>query len=308
MQFSLVLVSVGNYQIYLNDCIDQILLFNPEIELFIIINREFQQHLPYKQKHIHYVFVEDLPITMEHKNFRKNNNLNKDFRNGFWSFTTERLFYIYDAMIHYKLKNVFHMENDNLIYFNIAQYLTVFTENYKSIAAPFDNDKRCILSFMYIANTSAMSHLCGFIANNIKCFNNDMEAVAGYRNTYGLTKLDYLPVVYPEYIKQNQLISAVGHQTPCPQNFSKNCDKFNGIFDAAAIGQYIGGVDPANSGGQDTRGFINESAVYQPNKMKLVWARDEEERTILAVQVNDKIVRVNNLHCHCKNLKQFMSS
>ena len=42
--------------------------------------------------------------------------------------------------------------------------------------------------------------------------------------------------------------------------------------------------------------------------MKLVWAQDEEDRKILAIQLNDKLIRVNNLHCHCKNLKPFMSS
>ncbi len=42
--------------------------------------------------------------------------------------------------------------------------------------------------------------------------------------------------------------------------YNINYEEFNAIFDGAAIGQYLGGVDPINCPG-DTTGFVNETCV-----------------------------------------------
>ena len=56
--------------------------------------------------------------------------------------------------------------------------------------------------------------------------------------------------------------------------YNENFQEFNSIFDAAAIGQYLGGVDPRNSPG-DTRGFVNETCVVNYDKYEFTWIKKE---------------------------------
>ena len=54
--------------------------------------------------------------------------------------------------------------------------------------------------------------------------------------------------------------------------YNKNFNEFNSIFDTAAIGQYLGGVDSRNISG-DTRGFVNETCVIKYDVYKFVWIK-----------------------------------
>ena len=79
-------------------------------------------------------------------------------------------------------------------------------------------------------------------------------------------------------------------------------EKVNSIFDAAAIGQYLGGVDPRNIP-YDTTGFINEGCVFDPSNFKYKWINSEP----FMVLENGHEVKINNLHIHSKNLKRFIN-
>jgi len=76
------------------------------------------------------------------------------------------------------------------------------------------------------------------------------------------------------------------------------------IFDAAAIGQYIGGVDPRNIPG-DTRGFINETCVVKYNDFTIEWTCGDDgiKRPFLCHE-NNKIP-IFNLHIHCKRVSDY---
>ena len=78
------------------------------------------------------------------------------------------------------------------------------------------------------------------------------------------------------------------------------------IFDAAAIGQYLGGVDPRNIEG-DTRGFINETCIIKYNKYKFEWIKIDE-LFIPHIIIDSNKYKICNLHIHCKNLKNFMAN
>jgi hypothetical protein len=91
------------------------------------------------------------------------------------------------------------------------------------------------------------------------------------------------------------------------QNFvSTNSDMFPFIFDAAAIGQYLGGVDPRNDASH-TIGFVNETCVIKYNNYK-VWVEydENEKRKKPFIIINDKVVPIFNLHIHSKHLGNFV--
>ena len=81
---------------------------------------------------------------------------------------------------------------------------------------------------------------------------------------------------------------------------------FNSIFDAAAIGQYLGGVDPRNIPG-DTTGFINETCVVNYSYYKFIWKFNLILNIYQPYILIDNIeILINNLHIHSKSLKKFI--
>ena len=74
--------------------------------------------------------------------------------------------------------------------------------------------------------------------------------------------------------------------------YTNHWDEFQCVFDAAALGQYIGGIDaPGN-----TEGFVNESCVFEADKVDIEWRDGRPWAFGLPVV---------NLHIHCKNLKKW---
>lgn len=140
---SCVLVHIGkSLPDYFFDCIYQTLLINhTSNKLYLIIDETLIEHTKNKIKNfnLNYYFntnfyftnlIEIIPINLlnnilkddEHykiynQTLIKFNSLN-DFRDGFWISTTARFFYIGALMKLLKLENIFHIENDIIVYEN----------------------------------------------------------------------------------------------------------------------------------------------------------------------------------------------
>jgi hypothetical protein len=299
MDKSLVLIHLGNHFFnYINDCIGQIKKFNDD-KIFLIINECNVGKII--DKDVIIVSSESLPKTKNHINFDKNNNLDKEFRGGFWKFATERFLYIEDLMFFYGLENIFHLENDNLIFFDLDEYIDFFNSNYE-LAVTFDNDFRAIPGFVYIKNLNSITKLNSFINNNPN--RNDMELLSEYRNY--VNKVFNLPILPSNY--DSELITLTGNKSKKPNQYFNNFDYFNSIFDAAAIGQFLGGIDQRNVKHKlSTEGFINESSFFNPNYFKFIFKIDNRDRKIPYLIYKDSEIRINNLHIHSKNLKKFVS-
>lgn len=296
----IVLVHLGNnFFDYINDCIRQIRKFN-DSEIYVIINTEHHSKIENFES-IKLISPNKITKSENHILFDKNNNLDKTFRGGFWKYTTERFLYIEDLMIEYGLTNVFHLENDNLIFFEIKELLDVFEKNY-TISTVFDNDNRSIPGFVYIKNEKSISDFNKFVNehNNI----NDMELFSMYNNKVG-HKLN-LPVLPNHY--DLDLVSMTGNRTKNPKQFFNNFEKFDSIFDGAAIGQFLGGIDIRNSNNHSQNvGFINESSLFSMKNFEILFIVDSKNRKIPVINYKNKKHRINNLHIHSKNLKQFLS-
>jgi len=89
---------------------------------------------------------------------------------------------------------------------------------------------------------------------------------------------------------------------------SRGWSQFGGyIFDAAAIGQYVGGVDPRNCPG-DTRGFVNETCVIKyADEGVVIWKTDGDDVKRPFLQRNNRqIIPIFNLHIHSKALMLYV--
>lgn len=308
IDYSIVYVHLGStLPTYLFDALGQARLFNKEAPICLIadkqaVNAQVEEFS--ENNKVTLILSEILKRSAMHDQFSKQTTLNNQFRDGFWRKACERFFYLHEYMTQYGVNKVCHIESDNLLYVDIAEILPVL-ESYKGIGAVFDHDERCIPSFMYIADVDAMTDLVQFIAQHATQGMTDMYAVACYKKERGRDRIDHLPIITEEYATQYPLRSSRGDRPADAAAYYRYCDQFNSIFDGAALGQYLGGIDPRN--GVSEPGFINETCVFNPSLLDIMWQKDSEGRSIPYTMFAGRLYRINNLHIHSKQLHKFVS-
>ncbi|MFQ5677492.1 MAG: hypothetical protein ACE5G1_16505, partial [bacterium] len=132
----------------------------------------------------------------------------------------------------------------------------------------------------------------------------DMALLGIFKDDYGSDNIDALPIIHENYVSTRPLVSRKGHTVQDKNKYCQNIDLFQSIFDAAALGQYLGGADPAN--GPSKPGFINESCVFNPSLLTFEWIYDEQGRRVPYATFENKRYRINNLHIHSKKLEWFL--
>ena len=210
----IILVCLKNFQSYILDNINNLLAFDNN-DIHVITEVEF------------FNYFENLPITLvdcsklDDFNYNLNSQLDRNFRNGFWYLCSLRFFYLYSYMKNNNLSDVIHLENDVLTYVNFNDFN--FRNN--KVYVTFDCETRVIPGIIYIPNYEAFKP----IIENYNLNLNDMENLAIESNE--------------NYIEQFPIFRIVD---TIINKYSKNFNEFYSIFDAAVIGQYLGGVDRRN--------------------------------------------------------------
>jgi len=296
--YSIVFIHLGpKIPDYSEFAIKQARLFNPDANIYLIAN---EAALSGKSHDIAIpVTVESIPKSQEHKEFIKKCNYPGDL----WRYSSERFLVLDDFMENTRLERVFHMENDIMLYADLSTLMPIF-DKYK-IGATFDNDVRCIPGFIFFKNAQAIKPLARHFVNTFMSLGQDMKVIADFRNTAGSYYIKSLPVIFPAYANFYPLKSDKGHVAKNPALYSYNFDQFQSIFDAAAIGQYLGGIDPIHANNEP--GFVNESCVFNPSRFTYEWIADDQGRKVPYLNFYGEKIRINNLHIHCKNLKKFES-
>ena len=193
-------------------------------------------------------------------------------------YTKERFLYLYDFVAHYNLKNVFHLENDVMLYVDLDELLPIFSEKYRSsLGITFSNDIKGIAGFVYVADASSLQQLAHFFAQHASSGKNDMTLLGLLRKAKR-SFVTELPIIMEEYTKEQKLISPRGHKAASPLVYHKNGQVFNSLFDASAIGVYLGGTDAVYKIAGP--GFIDEYCVINASRLKYIWEKDEQGRKV----------------------------
>lgn len=213
----------------------------------------------------------------------------EEFRNRFWIYTILRFFLIDSFVELMDLKNTIHIETDVMLYIHFEKIINIVNKiknNDKMICCVSDSPERGIASIMHIPNKVAINNFINYIINiyeNTEEFINDMDLLGSYNDK----------ITFPIF----------------PSNENST------IFDGACIGQYLGGVDPRNSGNKNTVGFINETSVLIPSNYyyykKLVIRDDGYKYKLFTcsdkININNNFSIIANLHIHSKQLYKFSS-
>ena len=278
---NIVLVCIANFQEYILTNIEQLIKLEQK-KIYVLTNQKLFNFFTKYESFITLVNIDELNDSY---NFYNNTSLNKSFRNGFWTFTSLRFFYIYEFMNKYKINDVIHLENDVLIYYNCNNLIDKLDKNKMYI--PFDTFNRNIASIIYIPSANIFKT----ILDNYDLDINDMENFSIIQKKTGL--IENFPI-FNNIQSENSEISFV----------SRNFNIFNYIFDAAAIGQFLGGIDPLNNK-NDTVGFVNVKCIIKYNLYKIEWLNINNIRRPF-IQINNRLIPIFNLHIHCKNLLKFI--
>jgi len=283
----LVLTCINNFQEYILTNIKQLIRLGHNTSIYVITNREFFEKFSEYLENIYLIAIEDLSDSY---NYNSNTQLDNQFRGGFWALTSARFFYLYEFMRSRDIENVVHLENDVLIYYNIDVLDRVVDKT--KIYLPFDTFTRNIASIMFIPNHSVFKT----VLDKYDFAKNDMENFSIIQSQTGLIEN------FPIFINDPR-------GSPEYQFVTRGYENFHMIFDAAAMGQYLGGVDPRNIPG-DTTGFVNETCIIKYDQYRFVWNEIDDIKCPFIVvedaEGNNCSYPIFNLHIHSKNLENFI--
>ena len=284
-----VLVALGKIPEYLDDCIFQIKKTQKKSKIFLLINKNSE----YKNINCKIIFVENLKKSKEHNLFIKKSKLAKDsYRNFFWKHSIERFYYIDNFLNKENLNNIFHIENDVLL-FQDLKFVFNKIKNY-NFASVRDGVNRVIGSLIFIKNKRISKKIVQI--SNKYLNQNDMKILSHL--DYKIANSINLPLGEDlNFIKESK-------------NY-KTIKKIPFIFDAAAIGQYIDGphrkkiiskmIPEIKNIFKTYDGFVNTETNLKIFNWKIRWKDKRPYK-----QENNKLIPIANLHIHSKNLKKFI--
>ena len=269
----------------------------PQSQVYALVNKSFigdlqlalQDNLGGSDnplQNIAFVAIEDIPQSDITKHFAKNAALDRNFRNGFWFSASYRFFVLADFIQFKGLENCIHLENDVVLYFDPSEKLDQFI-SFARFAVPVDR-ARAIPGIVWIKDASIASELVKFIADRSDA--NDMDSLGAFamREDLGAKPLPTIPLGYAK------------SKTLDLTRYCQGIDLFGGIFDGAAIGQYVGGVHWMNDP-SDTRFFENESSDFHLKGCHFSWGYERFYRSPF-VSFDGACTKVLALHAHSKDL------
>lgn len=218
-------------------------------------------------------------------------------RENLFVYAFERFFVLYHAMKKREWIDVLFMELDNLIYDDPLKWEESFSS--KPIAFMYDNVKRCASGICFIQTPDILFEFTQCCLEYIretditKAFMTEMQALYSFW-TKNPEKVQLIPIHWPS-------------ENVPPETYENYHRYKKTIFDAAAIGVYIGGVDPYHTNGLIKTGLHCIWSIINYTNYQYEWKEDQEGRSIPYILNKDKWIRINNLHIHSKNLKPYLS-
>jgi hypothetical protein len=248
---------------------------------------------------VNFVCIEDLEMTYQHKIFvQRYTNMSMG---GFWRYTMERFFVVEECMRKLNLKNVFHLEIDNMVYFKVEEILEK-CKSIDKILIPSDSERRYIAGTCFVNDPDSLNVLNRFFTEY--CANKDeMHSIMDFTRTH--TEVDTWPVL-PPGDNTRLIYEDRRHCENDIKRISKYAELYKGVFDCAAVGQFFGGIDPIHQK-TNSDGFVNKDSIFGIDRAKFKWEKVNDLQRLNISIDGEEWFPIYNLHIHNKNLKRWMS-
>ena len=247
----------------------------------------FKQSL--NAKNISVIAREAIPISEDTKRFHLTSRLDKKFRNGFWFHASERFYLIADFLEFTHTSSCLHIENDVQLYEDPISFSRTL-HSFSSIAVPLDR-VRAIPGLVWFKSASAGRMLAHYMLQHRD--QDDMASVGQFctDHTEHSRPLPSMPL---SYARDKSLAIA---------RYSQGVEQFKGIFDCAAIGQYLDGSHYLNNS-EDTRFFLNECSDLNMMDFDFYWNVKDGLRKPYVSYKGEK-TSILAIHVHSKNMRGF---
>jgi len=280
---------------HVNTCIRQIRKWNPDAHIVFIADEVHRD----KVIECEFVPLESVQCGVKRVTFQERCILDSNFRGGFWKYSTERFFVLEDYLQQSGISECIHLENDNMIYFNAEQMLPTLRKEYTGLAAPYLGRGELTFGILYVKNTLALHDMNVFILGLSHTGDNEMRLGCRFF-LMNHEEADFLPTVSNECeIRDSDYVFATAHG-----------EAFRGVWDAAAYGQYLGGIDERNGGGRQV-GFVNETCAFRTDQFEFTWALsasgDGDGLKYPRAHRHGHSWPIYILHIHSKKLDEFVS-
>jgi len=215
-------------------------------------------------------------------------------REQLFLYSFERFAVLHQLMKQRDLSNVFFLELDNLIYDDPLKWETAFSV--KPLAYMMDNTDRCASGICFIRDVSAIEQLVDYFIHFIG---------TTVKHVTEMTALHEFWESHPDAV---QILPTLWSGEDLPPAMSAEYDRYHSVFDAAAAGIYLGGLDPFHTAGVIQKGIQWEHSAIKCGRYQYDWKKDSIGRTVPYVQHPDgSWIRINNLHIHSKELRSNLS-
>ena len=197
----------------------------------------------------------------------------------FWHRTSERIFYLQEYVSRNNFTNVFHLENDVIMYYPAKETLPDTDRNKVSVIMM--SNTHTTFAFCHIPTASKIENLClSFIEMLSNIGEDNLRLYGGYDHISEMSLLNLA--------LRNNVVRSFPIMPPEPSVF---------IYDPGSYGQYFGGTNNGHDAGfVDTTHYIG-SAIVSNMPIKPTISNNKP-------MVGNH--RIFNLHIHSKNLKDFV--
>ena len=315
------------YQPYIWVSIAQARVFNPCTTIYLICSSEALEDPDIlKEINLYHVTVVDYG-SLSHKvlddfraNFFVQGSMVPDGNEKFNQFTSERLLAVWLVMQQLDLRDVIHLENDNMIYSPISELIAAMHLCDVHLAVPFPTIRQAVVGIAYIRTSVS---LVPFIQFTIRVFQMGQQKAVERLGTEFINDMSLLGTFYQEQ-SGSELVSELPTKiynfrshtedqnveesflwpVKFRENHTHNCiaEALPGaIFDGCVLGQYFGGRF-----GEPSIPYWHESRQFDPRGQQLWWQVKSTASFKVRVPYMGN-VRILNLHVHSKRLDLFTS-
>lgn len=248
-------------------------------------------------KEVRHMSVEDFYSQTRFNDFQDFSNLSRDFRDGFWMKTTERLFVLESFASHVGLTSFAHCELDVMLMSPMKLIEEAANSGLEGVFAPRETVDRTMASFLFCNSPSALSTILDFFVDN-PLVGNEMEMLGEISRRQPQLKLYALASVEALYRKN----SGPRIERPWPITGLQS----QSIVDGAVLGNWLLGVDPRNTPNNGTVNLVQNPPYTVPfqKPLKELSFRFDKKTWSLEVKNDGDWLTVVALHVHSKVFKR----